>query len=298
MPARAAVVVSASAAASSRVVSRCASRTTGTTRPRSVCAAMPRCTPADCTIRCPSVSTCALSCGYLRRPLRQIRASSARMLTGASGVAALIAARVSSRPVASTSTQMVTSGISRRLRESLSAMTLRMPVSGMTVSPSPAGASPTCATGASGTAASRAAGAGAATAASRSARRITPPGPVPRSDARSMPCSLASRRTIGEMTSGADCTPVGSGSAVRSAEAAVPFGADKPAETEPAGRDEPARTGPAGTGEPAGACEPAGAGEPAAGPAAASAVTGVPGSGASASRGRRRRRPVPPWPVP
>ena len=58
-------------------------------------------------------------------------ASRASRLTGRAGSAALSARRTSTRPVASTSTQTVASGISRRERDSLSAAARRAPRSGI-----------------------------------------------------------------------------------------------------------------------------------------------------------------------
>jgi hypothetical protein len=143
----------------------------------------------DWTIR--SSSTRAFNSGYRRSPDKHARASNASTLTGCSGRAALMPARASSNGVASTSTQIVTSGTSRRLRLSFSAAARRTPRSGTTCSPST-------------TVPAAGAGAGAgAIAASTSARRTIPPGPLPCSVATSTWWSRASFRTSGEMTSGA-----------------------------------------------------------------------------------------------
>ena len=68
------------------------------------------------------------------------RASSASRLTGRAGSAAFSARRASTRPVASTSTQTVASGISRRERDSLSAAARRAPRSGIRRTPASASA--------------------------------------------------------------------------------------------------------------------------------------------------------------
>ena len=87
--------------------------------------------------------------------------------------------------MASTSTHTVASGISRRDRDSLSAIALRTPVIGMR-----------CTAGdVDGTVA-----AGAASACSTSRRMTRPFGPLPRTEARSSPLSRAIRRTSGETT--------------------------------------------------------------------------------------------------
>ena len=65
------------------------------------------------------------------------RASRASRLTGRVGSPAFRARRVSTRPVASTSTHTVASGISRRERDSLSATARRAPRSGIRRSPVP-----------------------------------------------------------------------------------------------------------------------------------------------------------------
>jgi hypothetical protein len=95
------------------------------------------------------------------------------------------AARAATSPDASTSTQTVASGISRRDVVSLSATALRTPVSGMRLP---------FAAGFFSVAFSRAA--------STSARRMIPSGPLGVSRARSIPLSEASFRTNGEITPG------------------------------------------------------------------------------------------------
>ncbi len=129
----------------------CASRTTGTTRPRSVWAANPRCTPGSRTISRDSVSTVALSSGNRASAAVQILASRARTDTfgpAAGPVAAFIAALTAISSVASASTQQVASGISVRLRDSLSATAPRTPRSGIRSAPAAATPFGAAATGA------------------------------------------------------------------------------------------------------------------------------------------------------
>ncbi|CAM5339734.1 hypothetical protein SMICM304S_10568 [Streptomyces microflavus] len=119
--------------------------------------------------------------------------------------AAFIAARATISSVASASTQQVASGISLRLRDSLSATAPRTPRSGIR-SAAGAAAPPwnVGASAATGSAAGRASASVASPACriaeSTSARRIRPSGPDPVSRRRSMSCCRASRRTSGETT--------------------------------------------------------------------------------------------------
>ena len=159
--------------------------------------------------------------GYRRRPARVKRAIRPSSEGAFSGSFALSAARSSSRAVTSTSSHAVTSGTSRRERESWSAITLRTPEIGVratTARPVRPSTAPGCAAAsAAGTAATDGAWAGAAcgaepsAAASTSARVIRPSGPVPVSAATSTPFSRASLRTIGEVTRGAPASAVGAG---------------------------------------------------------------------------------------
>ena len=101
-------VSSASRPDNSRALSCCAFCTTGTTRPRSVCAAKPRCTAPDMTISSPSRR--AFNSGKRTRPSTVNLASRPSRLTCAAlevvavVVAVLSVARAASKPVASTST--------------------------------------------------------------------------------------------------------------------------------------------------------------------------------------------------
>jgi hypothetical protein len=116
------------------------------------------------------------------------------MLTGRSGWRAFIVARAVSSSVASTSTQTVASGISRRERLSLSAAALRAPRSGIRSS------SPAVLAAAVRSAGAAAAGVRRSIACSTSRRRTRPDGPLPASAARSTPASCAIFRTSGEIT--------------------------------------------------------------------------------------------------
>ncbi len=160
--------------------------------------------------------------GYRRRPARVKRAIRPSSEGAFSGSFALSAARSSSRAVTSTSSHAVTSGTSRRERESWSAITLRTPEIGVratTARPVRPSTAPGCAaaSAAGAAAADDGAGVGAAcgvepsAAASTSARVIRPSGPVPVSAATSTPFSRASLRTIGEVTRGAPAPAVGAG---------------------------------------------------------------------------------------
>lgn len=118
--------------------------------------------------------------------------------------AAFIAVRARMSSVASASTQQVASGISRRLRESLSAMAPRTPLSGTRI-PVPwaamgAGAGVPGASGSAGCSAVRTWASAARSAYSTSARRISPSGPEPVISFRSRPFCRASLRTSGEIT--------------------------------------------------------------------------------------------------
>src|ERR1700677_896150 len=156
---------------------------------------------------------CAFSSGYLRRPVMANRATRASRLTGFPGSRALSAARAASRPVASTSTQTVASGISRRERVSLSAAALRTPRSGIRTSPGVT-ADVAAASGVMGVVgvASR------SRAALTSRRSTSPSGPVPGIPDTSSPASRASLRTSGELTGtgpvlAADAVPASAGGA-------------------------------------------------------------------------------------
>ncbi len=206
------------------------------------------------------MSTVELSSGKRASAAVQIRASSASSeIFGLPG--AFITARACMSSVASASTQQVASGISRRLRESLSATAPRTPRRGIRVPgavradvreaavggvadvavPETAGAVALPARGGAVTA--RAAGVSAAgaeaaavrSACSTSARRIRPSGPEPVSSRRSRPFSRASRRTSGEMT--------GTGPSVRFGAAAGAVGA-LPAAGGPAARPDLSGTAP------------------------------------------------------
>lgn len=173
------------------------------------------------------MSTVELSSGNRARAWTQIRARSAsREIFGPP--AAFIAARAAISSVASASTQQVASGISVRLRDSLSATAPRTPRSG-TRSPDEAPAAEGAGTGAAAGAVVVAATgrSSAAMASSTSARRIRPSGPDPRTSRRSSPRSLASFRTRGEMTGTgpspwpAPGTATGAGAATGAATAAA-----------------------------------------------------------------------------
>src|ERR1700677_4171239 len=156
---------------------------------------------------------CAFSSGYLRRPVMANRATRASRLTGFPGSRALSAARAASRPVASTSTQTVASGISRRERVSLSPAAWRTRRSGIRTSPGVT-ADVAAASGVMGVVgvASR------SRAALTSRRSTTPSGRVPGIPDTSSPASRASLRTSGELTGtgpvlAADAVPASAGGA-------------------------------------------------------------------------------------
>lgn len=163
-----------------------------------------------------------------------MRASSASRPMRRSGTAARSASLVSSRAVASTSTQVVASGISLLLRDSFSATARRSPRSGIRsgswaeaaaagapwrgeraggsgcgegAGGSGCGVRPVMAAGLPGRG-SAAGSRGSAMARSTSRRRMTRLGPLGVTPARSTPFSCASLRTSGEMTRGACPRPV------------------------------------------------------------------------------------------
>ena len=167
------------------MLSESALRMTGTINPFGVCAAMPNWVRACRTISPRAVWTDEFSSGYCANAAMVSRARSAiRLILSESGSDLLISARAANSSVASTSTQVVASGISRRLVDSLSATTLRSPLIGILWSVA-------CDVSVSGPKFAPA---------STSARVMTPPAPDPEIVARSILLSEASLRTIGEIT--------------------------------------------------------------------------------------------------
>ena len=170
---------SAMVAANSMTPRFSASRTTGTSRPSSVSTAIPTSREGWSTNSSPS---------RVALKARNSSRTGTRALTTKASIGMLrpwraaSACRAARRRVASMSWKTVTWGISSHEAVMLAAM-VRRSIERRTRSPA-AGA------GAS-------SGAAPSTAAITSSLVILPPGPVPRTEDRSMPCSLASRRTTG-----------------------------------------------------------------------------------------------------
>src|SRR6266568_1741603 len=191
---RASSLTRAISRASSRMPSRSASLTLGTSSPDWVSVAMPRLTYTLTTIWLAPSSHDEFMSGYWRTAAHTALATTASGVTFASAAAgsALRRSRSAIRLVASTVRNSVTCGIENLEATIAAAICLRVPVTGMVRSTRSRD------TRATATAAGASSGSGSVSSArSTSSRVMRPSLPVPSSSSRSMPRSLAYLRTGG-----------------------------------------------------------------------------------------------------